>query len=207
MPRSHRGPSTNPVSREPTAFEPPTYTISYSKDHTLGWDPQVGTRELAVDLSYHSPLGLNLEDKMKLVTRRFLKEEERKSKGAQKATRGVSRESLNKKESLERLRTERPSEREASRDPGASTKTKNKTSSRTNCPRKLRHIPGHSNKRPSRISTSEYREKSTGPITQNVARPPSKSTFTTNSTATLKQSLDIILSSNNAAQQDLQILS
>jgi hypothetical protein len=59
-------------SRQSSVFEPPEYKIYYGPDHTLQWDPPAGSKELAVALSYHYPLG-DLESKMRTVTKRFLK--------------------------------------------------------------------------------------------------------------------------------------
>lgn len=61
-------------SRESSIFEPPEYEISYGEDHTLQWDPPAGSKELAVALSYHFPMG-DLESKMRAATKGFLKAE------------------------------------------------------------------------------------------------------------------------------------
>jgi hypothetical protein len=61
-------------SRESSIFEPPDYEISYGEDHTLQWDPPAGSKELAVALSYHFPMG-DLESKMRAATKGFLKAE------------------------------------------------------------------------------------------------------------------------------------
>jgi hypothetical protein len=62
------------LSRESSIFEPPEYEISYREDHTLQWDPPAGSKELAVALSYHFPMG-DLESKMRAATKKFLKAE------------------------------------------------------------------------------------------------------------------------------------
>jgi hypothetical protein len=62
--------------REPSEFSAPQYNITYRHDHTLQWEPAVGSKELAVALSYHFPLQTNLESKMQAATRKFLREED-----------------------------------------------------------------------------------------------------------------------------------
>jgi hypothetical protein len=66
-------------SRESSAFEPPSYEISYASDHTLKWDPPQGSMELAIALSYHFPIERDLECKMRAATKKFLKAEARKN--------------------------------------------------------------------------------------------------------------------------------
>lgn len=65
-------------SRESSAFDPPSYEISYASDHTLKWDPPQGSMELSIALSYHFPIERDLECKMRAATRKFLKAEARK---------------------------------------------------------------------------------------------------------------------------------
>jgi galactose mutarotase-like enzyme len=62
--------------REPSEFSAPQYAITYGSDHTLQWEPSVGSKELAVALSYHFPLQTDLESKMQAATRKFLREED-----------------------------------------------------------------------------------------------------------------------------------
>jgi hypothetical protein len=73
--------AANTQSRESsTAFESPTYEISYGADHTLQWNPPQGSKELAIALSYHYPLERDLESKMRAATKKFLKAEAKKRK-------------------------------------------------------------------------------------------------------------------------------
>ncbi|KAG9228753.1 hypothetical protein BJ875DRAFT_476708 [Amylocarpus encephaloides] len=65
--------------REASEFCPPEYQISYGQDQTLQWSPLVGSRDLAIALSYHFPLQTDLESKMQAATRRFLREEQDKA--------------------------------------------------------------------------------------------------------------------------------
>ncbi|KAH9205889.1 hypothetical protein DL95DRAFT_470147 [Leptodontidium sp. 2 PMI_412] len=69
--------AVEPSSRE-SSFDPPSYSISHGKDYTLQWHPAVGSKELAVALSYHFPLETTMERKMRAATKKFLKEEKRK---------------------------------------------------------------------------------------------------------------------------------
>lgn len=69
--------AVGPSSRE-SSFDPPVYNIYHGKDHTLQWHPAVGSKELAVALSYHFPLETSMERKMRAATKKFLKEEKRK---------------------------------------------------------------------------------------------------------------------------------
>jgi hypothetical protein len=62
--------------RETSEFSAPQYNISYRGDHTLQWTPPVGSKELAVALSYHFPMQTDLESKMQAATRKFLREED-----------------------------------------------------------------------------------------------------------------------------------
>jgi hypothetical protein len=61
-------------TRDSSFFDPPEYEISYGEDHTLRWIPPAGSKELAVALSYHFPIG-DLESKMRAATKKFLKAE------------------------------------------------------------------------------------------------------------------------------------
>ena len=61
--------------REASVFSAPEYRITYGDDHTLQWTPSVGSKELAVALSYHFPLQTDLQSKMQAATRKFLREE------------------------------------------------------------------------------------------------------------------------------------
>jgi len=61
-------------TRDSSFFDPPEYEISYGEDHTLQWIPPAGSKELAVALSYHFPMG-DLESKMRAATKKFLKAE------------------------------------------------------------------------------------------------------------------------------------
>jgi hypothetical protein len=67
---------TDRSCRETSVFSAPQYNISYGDDHTLQWEPSVGSKELAVALSYHFPMQTDLESKMQAATRKFLREEE-----------------------------------------------------------------------------------------------------------------------------------
>ncbi|KAH6695882.1 hypothetical protein BKA61DRAFT_711048 [Leptodontidium sp. MPI-SDFR-AT-0119] len=69
--------AVEPSSRE-SSFDPPSHSISHGKDYTLQWHPAVGSKELAVALSYHFPLETTMERKMRAATKKFLKEEKRK---------------------------------------------------------------------------------------------------------------------------------
>lgn len=65
-------------SRQSSVFEAPSYEISFGSDHVLKWDPPQGSRELAIALSYHFPVEIDLESKMKAATKRFLRAEAKK---------------------------------------------------------------------------------------------------------------------------------
>lgn len=68
----------NPLSRQPSDIDPPSYEITYRSDHNLKWDPPQGSKELAIALSYHFPTESNLESKMQSAIKKFLKAEEKK---------------------------------------------------------------------------------------------------------------------------------
>ncbi|KAL2068595.1 hypothetical protein VTL71DRAFT_14932 [Oculimacula yallundae] len=70
--------SANEFSSRESSFDPPIYSISHAKDHTLQWDPPVGSKDLAIALSYHFPMETSMENKMRAATKKFLKEEKRK---------------------------------------------------------------------------------------------------------------------------------
>jgi hypothetical protein len=57
-------------------FSTPQYHINYGDDHTLQWTPPVGSKELAVALSYHYPLQKDLESKMRAAIKVFLHQEQ-----------------------------------------------------------------------------------------------------------------------------------
>jgi hypothetical protein len=57
-------------------FFTPQYQISYGNDQTLQWTPSVGSKELAVALSYHFPLQKDLESKMQAAMKVFLHQEQ-----------------------------------------------------------------------------------------------------------------------------------
>lgn len=71
--RDHSG---DQVNLEIPTFSPPQYQISYRDDHTLQWTPPVGSKELAVALSYHFPLEKDLKSKMQAATKIFLYKEQ-----------------------------------------------------------------------------------------------------------------------------------
>jgi exonuclease VII large subunit len=52
------------------------YQISYGEDHTLQWSPAVGSKELAIALSYHFPMQKDLESKMQAAMKVFLHQEQ-----------------------------------------------------------------------------------------------------------------------------------
>ncbi|CAG8957398.1 hypothetical protein HYFRA_00010824 [Hymenoscyphus fraxineus] len=86
-----QAPSRDRSSRAESEFSIPEYRISYGQEHILQWEPPVGSKELAVALSYHFPLQVDLASKMQAATRRFLRQERdgKKSKSREQA---VSRE-------------------------------------------------------------------------------------------------------------------
>jgi hypothetical protein len=57
-------------------FSTPQYHINYGDDHTLQWTPPVGSKELAIALSYHFPLQKDLESKMRAAIKVFLHQEQ-----------------------------------------------------------------------------------------------------------------------------------
>jgi hypothetical protein len=57
-------------------FSTPQYQVSYGDDYTLQWTPPVGSKELAVALSYHFPLQKDLESKMQAAIKVFLHQEQ-----------------------------------------------------------------------------------------------------------------------------------
>jgi hypothetical protein len=63
------------TDRDHSGFSAPQYQISYGDDHTLQWTPPVGSKALAVALSYHFPLQKDLESKMQAAMRAFLHQE------------------------------------------------------------------------------------------------------------------------------------
>ena len=68
-------------SRESSVFEPPSYAISYVSDrtgHSLEWNPPLGSKELAIALSYHFPLEKNLAGQMRAAIQRYRKAESKK---------------------------------------------------------------------------------------------------------------------------------
>lgn len=70
-----QAPPRDRTSRAESEFSAPEYNITYGQDHTLQWDPPVGSKELALALSYHFPLQADLASKMQAATRRFLRQE------------------------------------------------------------------------------------------------------------------------------------
>ncbi|KAF8861043.1 hypothetical protein BDZ45DRAFT_724113 [Acephala macrosclerotiorum] len=68
--------SGDQVNLEVPIFSTPQYQISYGDDYTLQWTPPVGSKELAVALSYHFPLQKDLESKMQAATKAFLYQEQ-----------------------------------------------------------------------------------------------------------------------------------
>lgn len=90
MPRSssHRSPSRS-YSRESSVFDPPVYTVYSGSDQTLQFDPPVGSKELAVALSYHFPGEGSLDAMMRAAVKKHLREE-RKSRESSKSSRGRS---------------------------------------------------------------------------------------------------------------------
>jgi hypothetical protein len=73
MDRDHSG---DQVNLEVPIFSTPQYRVSYGDDYTLQWTPPVGSRELAVALSYHFPLQTDLESKMQAAIKVFLHKEQ-----------------------------------------------------------------------------------------------------------------------------------
>ena len=66
-------------TREASVSDLFKYEISYGIDQTLQWDPPASSRELAIALSYHFPTEKDLEAKMKAATKKFMREERRKT--------------------------------------------------------------------------------------------------------------------------------
>jgi hypothetical protein len=56
------------------------YAISFNDDNTLEWEPPVGSKELAIALSYHFPKEKTVEKKMQAATKEFLHAEQRKTR-------------------------------------------------------------------------------------------------------------------------------
>jgi len=56
------------------------YTISFNEDNTLEWNPPVGSKELAIALSYHFPKEEKLEKKMQTATMKFLRAEHQRNR-------------------------------------------------------------------------------------------------------------------------------
>jgi len=75
---SHTAPEDS-QSRETSAFEPPTYKISYAQDQTLVWEPPVGSKELGEALSWKYPDVDGLKQKMKAAMEDFLRAERKKT--------------------------------------------------------------------------------------------------------------------------------
>jgi hypothetical protein len=68
--------SGDQVNLEVPIFYTPQYHVSYGDDYTLQWTPPVGSKELAVALSYHFPLQKDLESKMQAAIKAFLHQEQ-----------------------------------------------------------------------------------------------------------------------------------
>jgi hypothetical protein len=64
------------VNLDVPIFSTPQYQVSYGDDYTLQWTPPVGSKELAVALSYHFPLQKDLESKMQAAIKVFLHHEQ-----------------------------------------------------------------------------------------------------------------------------------
>jgi hypothetical protein len=64
------------VNLDVPIFSTPQYHVSYGDDYTLQWTPPVGSKELAVALSYHFPLQKDLESKMQAAIKVFLHHEQ-----------------------------------------------------------------------------------------------------------------------------------
>jgi hypothetical protein len=71
-----RDDSGDQANLEVPIFSAPQYQINYGEDHTLQWTPPVGSKELAVTLSYHFPLQTDLESKMQAAMKVFLHQEQ-----------------------------------------------------------------------------------------------------------------------------------
>jgi hypothetical protein len=69
---------------EVLAFSAPQYQINYGDDHTLQWTPPAGSRELAIALSYHFPLQIDLESKMQAAIQVFLQQEQQGSTSSER---------------------------------------------------------------------------------------------------------------------------
>lgn len=91
MPRSssHRSPSVS-YSRESSVFDPPVYTIYSGSDHVLQFDPPVGSKELAVAMSYHFPGEGSLDAMMRAAVKKHLREERRSRESSKSDSRGRS---------------------------------------------------------------------------------------------------------------------
>lgn len=80
-----QAPPRDRTSRAESEFSAPEYHITYGQDHTLQWDPPVGSKELALALSYHFPLQVDLASKMQAATRRYLRQERDSKKSKSKS--------------------------------------------------------------------------------------------------------------------------
>jgi hypothetical protein len=62
-------------TRETSVSELLKYKISYDGDGTLQWHPPVGSKELAVALSYHFPEEKDIKEKMMAAIKDFLRDQ------------------------------------------------------------------------------------------------------------------------------------
>ncbi|CZR69205.1 uncharacterized protein PAC_19105 [Phialocephala subalpina] len=76
MAETSRDHSGDQVNLDIPIFSAPQYQINYGDDYTLQWTPPVGSKELAVALSYYFPLQKDLESKMQTAIKVFLHQEQ-----------------------------------------------------------------------------------------------------------------------------------
>jgi hypothetical protein len=65
------------ATRETSVSELLEYKISYDDDGTLQWHPPVGSKELAVALSYYFPEEKDIKEKMRAAIKGFLRDQRR----------------------------------------------------------------------------------------------------------------------------------
>ena len=73
-------------------FEVPTYTISCASDHTLEWEPPVGSVELSRSLNYHFPFERTLRGKLQAAMKLFLKSNGKSNAGNMESSSKSARE-------------------------------------------------------------------------------------------------------------------
>jgi hypothetical protein len=76
--------------RQESVSELIEYSISFNEDNTLVWNPPVGSKELAIALSYHFPKEEKVEKKMQAATMKFLRAEHQKPRVITPPTSGES---------------------------------------------------------------------------------------------------------------------